>query len=114
MPQEQRIECFQNIVSAHFGADCHNSQGLPRELIQNRQHLVAPTVAEFVVHEVDGPDMVRMGWPEPDDRAVLVIEPLALLVSLRKLQPFLAPEPLDLLVIDPPALDVLSSSVTLR
>ncbi len=50
--------------------------------------------------------MVRMGWPEPNDRAVFVIEPLALLVSLRKLQPFLAPEPLDLLVIDPPALDV--------
>ena len=105
MPQEQRIEYFQNIVSAHFGA-YDNSQGLPRKLIQHREHLVAPTVTEFVVNEVDGPDMVRMGWSAPNDRAVFVIEPLAFLVSLRKLQPFLAPEPLDFLVIDPPALDV--------
>ncbi len=55
--------------------------------------------------EVDGPDMVRMRGPKPDDRAVLVVEPLAPLVPLWKLQSFLAPEPLDLLVIDPPALD---------
>jgi hypothetical protein len=35
-----------------------------------------------------------------------VIEPFAPLLALRKLQSFLAPEPLDLLVINPPALDV--------
>lgn len=33
-----------------------------------------------------------------------MIEPLTLLVPLRKLQAFLAPKPLDLLVVDPPAL----------
>jgi len=33
-----------------------------------------------------------------------VLAPLALLVPLRKLQAFLAPQTLDLLVIDPPAL----------
>lgn len=38
--------------------------------------------------------------------AGLVVEPFARLVPLRELQPFLTPEPLDLLVIDPPALDV--------
>ena len=30
---------------------------------------------------MDGPDAVRMGWPEPTGRAVLVGEPLALLVG---------------------------------
>ena len=50
--------------------------------------------------------MVRMRGPQPDDRAVLVIEPFAPILTLWKLQFFLAPEPLDLLVIDPPALDV--------
>jgi len=40
------------------------------------------------------------------DRTVLVIEPSLLLVSLWKLQSFLTPEPLDLLVIDLPAFEV--------
>ena len=82
--QQERIESFENIVGTHLGAD-HNSQGLPRELIENRQHLVTAPIAELVVDEVDGPDVVRMGWPQSDDRAVLVVEPLALLVALRKL-----------------------------
>ena len=43
---------------------------------------------------------------KPDDRAVLVIEPSSLLVSLWKLQPFFTPQPLDFLVIDLPAFDV--------
>jgi hypothetical protein len=57
------------------------------------------------VDEVDAPDVVRVHRPEPDDRAVLVVEPSTLLVSLRQLQPFLSPDPLDLLVIDLPAFD---------
>lgn len=103
--QQKRIERFENVVGSHPGAHRHR-QRLPRELIENRQHLIGPPVAELVVYEVDGPDMVRMRGPQADDRAVLVIEPLALFVALRKLQPFLAPESLDLLVIDPPTFDV--------
>ena len=34
-------------------------------------------------YEVDAPDMVGMGWPQPDDRSIFVIEPPALLVPLR-------------------------------
>ena len=105
MAQQKRIERFENVLGSHPGAHLHR-QRLPRELIENRQHLVGPPVAEPVVYEVDGPDMVRMRGPQADDRAVLVIKPLALPVALRKLQPFFAPESLDFLVIDPPALDV--------
>ena len=43
--------------------------------------------------------------PRPDDRAVLVIEPPALLMTLRQLEPLFAPGPLNLLVVHRPAFD---------
>ena len=55
--------------------------------------------------EVNAPDVVRMLRPQPNDRAVLVIEPFTSLVAIRQLQTFFPPQPLDLLVIDDPAFD---------
>jgi hypothetical protein len=98
------LEFFENIFGAHSGANC-DGQCLPGELVQNSQHLVASPVAELVEYEVAGPDVVWMRRPEANDRTVFVIEPSALLVALQKLQPFLTPKPLNLLVIDLPALD---------
>ncbi len=40
---------------------------------------------------------------QPGNSAILVIEPFALLMALGKLQPFLTPYPLYLLVINVPA-----------
>ena len=57
------------------------------------------------MHEVDAPDVVRMGRPQPDDRAVLVVDPTALLMTLRQLKPLFAPDPLNLLVVHLPAFD---------
>jgi len=88
--QEERIERFEDVVGSHLGANDH-CQGLPGVFIQNSQHLVAPTVAELVVDEVDGPDVVRMRWPQADGRTVLVIKPSALLMALRELQAFFTP-----------------------
>jgi hypothetical protein len=48
--------------------------------------------------------MVGVQRPQADDRCIVVIKPLAAFVSLRQLKAFLAPDPLDLLVIDGPAL----------
>ena len=104
MAQEQRVKGFKNIFGTHPGADC-NGKSLPGVFVQDCQHLVTSTIAELVVHEVDSPDVVRMRRPQADDRTVFVIEPSALPVPLRKLQPFFAPEPLDPLVIDLPAFD---------
>ena len=42
---------------------------------------------------------------QPDDRAVLVVEPSALSVSLRQLKPLFTPDPLNLLVVHLPAFD---------
>ena len=53
--------------------------------------------------EIYTPDVVCVRWPEPDDRAVFVVQASALFVSLRQLQPLFAPEPFNLLVIDRPA-----------
>jgi hypothetical protein len=57
--QEQRVQSFQHILGTHSGANSH-SQGLAGILVENGQHLVAPTIAGLVVHEVDAPDVVRM------------------------------------------------------
>ncbi len=51
MLYEEWIKCFENVVRSHLGAYRHR-QRLPRELIQNNQHLVAAAIAELVVDEV--------------------------------------------------------------
>ena len=56
------------------------------------------------MYEVHAPDMIALLRAEPDDSAVFVVEAFALLVALRALQAFFSPEPLNLLVIDHPAL----------
>jgi len=53
--------------------------------------------------EVYAPDMVLIPGAQPDDRAVLVIEPLPLPLTLRYLETLFPPQPLALLVIDLPA-----------
>jgi len=55
------------------------------------------------VNEVDGPNVVRIVRPEPDDGRIVMVEALALLMPLRQLKSFFAPEALNLFVIDPPA-----------
>jgi hypothetical protein len=47
--------------------------------------------------------MVRVLRPQADNRSIVVIKPLAAFVPMRQLQAFLAPDSLDLLVIDGPA-----------
>ena len=53
--------------------------------------------------EVYAPDMVLILGAQPDDRAVLVVEALPLLMTLRYLETLFLPQPLYLLVIDLPA-----------
>ena len=102
--QEQRVQRLKNIISTHSDTNDH-SQGLTGILVQDGQHLVAATVAELVVYEVDAPDMVGMGRPQPYDRSILVVEPTALFMTLRQLKAFFAPDPLNLLVVHLPAFD---------
>lgn len=56
--------------------------------------------------EINGPDVVGILWSETDYGTVFVVKTLALLVPLGKLQAFLTPDALHLLVIDLPAFNV--------
>ncbi len=104
MAQEQPVENLQHIFRTHAGPNFHCKR-LAGVFIQNREHLVAPPIAQLVVNEIDAPDMVGMRRSEPNDRTVLVVQATLLLVPLRELQTFLPPQPFYLLVIDTPALN---------
>ena len=50
--------------------------------------------------KINRPDMVRIIGPQPDDRGIMVVEPLAALMASGQLQTLFPPYPLDLLVVD--------------
>ena len=102
MLHRQPVQNIQNIVGVHLGPH-RRAKRFTGVLIKHGEHLVAPPIAELVMHEVNRPDMIGMCRPQPDDRAVLVIEPPSLLMPMGKLQTFFAPQTLNLLVIDLPA-----------
>ncbi|MEM6758507.1 MAG: hypothetical protein AAF601_03410 [Pseudomonadota bacterium] len=56
------------------------------------------------MHKIDAPDVIGILRSEPDDRAVLAVQPFAFLVSLWGLQAFFA-HSFDLFMIDCPAFD---------
>ena len=65
-------------------------------------YLITATAAEIVMNKIDAPYMTGILRPQPNDRTVLVVQPLALLMPLRELQSFFPPHAGDLLVIDHP------------
>lgn len=77
-----------------------------RVLVEHGEHLVRALVAQLVVDIVDRPEVVLVFRSQPDHRCIMMIKPLALLVPLPELQALITPQPLDLLVIDPPALSL--------
>ena len=56
------------------------------------------------MNKVDGPNVVGMCGPQPDDGAVFVIKPLVLLMLTQWLQTLFTPQALDLLMVNTPAL----------
>src|SRR3954468_5839 len=77
-------------------------QALVRELVDDVEHAVLPSVVGAVLDEVVGPDVVRALGSEPDAGSVRQPEPPALGLLPRDLKPFPPPEPLDTLAVDPP------------
>ena len=78
-------------------------QALVRELVDDVEHAVLPSVVGAVLDEVVGPDVVRALGPQPDAGPVRQPEPAALGLLLGDLQPLAAPDPLHPLVVDHPA-----------
>ena len=104
MPEKQRVKCLQHVCSAHLGRDS-NAQCFTSVFINHSEHFVLAAIAQFVMNKVYAPGVVWVFGAQADNRAVLVIKTVALPMTLRQLQPFLAPQSLDLLVIDLPTLN---------
>ena len=68
------VQCVESIVRSHLRSYRY-AQRLTGVFIQNRQHFVTAPIAELIVNEVDGSDMVGVCGPQPYDRAVLMIKP---------------------------------------
>ena len=67
---------------------CVSSQSLEIVPLRTAPHgcihpdFVTAPIAELIVNEVDGPDMVGVCGPQPYDRAVLMIKPPPLLMPV--------------------------------
>jgi hypothetical protein len=80
-----------------------DGQALPTEFVYDCQDPDGTTVVRAVLHKIIGPDVVAMGGPEPDTRPIVEPKPPPLGLFLRNLQPLLAPDTFDPLMIDLPA-----------
>ena len=74
-----------------------------RELVDDVEHAVFPSVVRAILDEVVGPHVIAMLGPQPDARAVRQPQPAALGLFGGNLQPLSPPDPLDALVVDDPA-----------
>ena len=54
------------------------------------------------MNAVDGPNMVRVCRPHPDDRTVLMVKPMLVLMLLGNLKAFFVPQSVYLLMVNPP------------
>ena len=102
MGHEEIREAMEHIIGVE--PPVHpDGEALPTEFVDDRQHLEGTTIMGAVLYKVIGPDVVAMGGPEPDARPVVEPQPSTLWLFLRNLQPLLAPDTFDPLMIDLPA-----------
>ena len=88
--KQKRIQRLQHICRAHLRGNS-DTQGFAGVLIQDRQHLVASSVTPLIVHKINRPDVIWVFRPQTDDRSIVMIEPLALAMTLRELQTLFTP-----------------------
>ena len=79
------------------------SEALSCEFIYHGQYLDWPPIMCPVRHEIVSPDMIAVHRPEADARSIVDPEPPPLWLFLRNLQPLLAPDAFDPLMVDLPA-----------
>jgi hypothetical protein len=78
-------------------------QALVRELVDDVEHAVLPSVMGAILDKVVGPDVVGAFGSQPDAGPVRQPAPRAFGLLGWNLQPLAAPDPLDPLVVDHPA-----------
>ena len=66
---------------------CHmNSEGLTGIFIHHGQHFLGPVITQLVMHEIDGPHIVRPIGTHTDDGAIFMIKPTLAFMALWQLQ----------------------------
>ncbi len=108
MSHEEIREGMEHVIGGEPSLD-PDGEALLTEFVDDRQDLEGTTIVRAVYHEVIGPDVVAMGGPDPDTRPIVEPEPATLGLFLRNLQPLLAPDTFDPLMIDLPAVPVQKS-----
>jgi len=78
-------------------------QALVRELVEDVEHPVLPSIMGAILDKVVGPDVVGVLGPQPQAGAVRQPEPATLGLLFGDLEPLSAPDPLHPLVVDHPA-----------
>jgi hypothetical protein len=109
MGHEEIREAMEHIIGCELPVH-YKSEALTREFVHHRQNFYRPFVMRSVRHEIISPDVVAVQWPETDTRPVIEPEPSALWLFLRNLQPLLAPDAFDSLMVDLPSVSVEQSS----
>jgi hypothetical protein len=70
------------------------------ELVEHVEHPIPASIVGAVLHEVVGPVVIAVLWPQPDARSVRQPEPTALRLLMGNLEPLASPDTLDSLVVD--------------
>ena len=82
-----------------------NRECLAGIFIYHGQHFIGPVITQLVMHEIDGPHMVRPIGTHTDDGAIFMIKPMFTFMALWQLQPLFTPNSFDFLVIYLPTRD---------
>ena len=82
-----------------------NRQGLAAELVDYRKHFEWSSIDSAVGHEIIGPHVVRVLWPEPYARTAIEPQPSAFRLFGRNFKPLTPPDTLHPFAINLPAID---------
>src|SRR5687768_13481387 len=80
-----------------------DGETLMRELVDDVQHPVLPSVMGAILHEVIAPDVVGLFGSHPDTGSIVEPQTPSLGLFSRHFQPLPSPDTLDPLVVDHPA-----------
>src|SRR3954466_4607162 len=99
----EALERLDGVVGGDAGRDVHR-QGFAGELVDDVEQLDRAAVDGLIELKVDRPHVPRPLRAQPTARARGTAEPLALASPRRDPEALLAPQPLDPLAVDRPAL----------
>ena len=100
--EEQLGENVDNVERIELPLDADRKR-LVRELIDDIEHAVFPSLVRAIFDEVVAPHVIAMFGPKPHARTVGEPQTPAFRLLIRNLEPLAPPDPLDPLVVDDPA-----------